>query len=485
MQSCDDRLAAGYATVFDVEPRRHPPPFFGIAITALTIMSTSPEILTPDVDLAQLPSTSRAWWRNREFWVWSVILFVQTAPFESLFGGTHATLYLREAIGALCWLTLLTKKEHQSAYVVSIWPFALFILYSAISSLLKSDALWSLKTLAVFITVAGPLAAMAYRLRPTDFCRVIAIVFVLSCLISIVVVFAYPSVGVTPVRSEAGVDNVGGWRGVYQYKNQLGHVAGITAGVMLFSGLPLFKNVRLWILALTVSAICTLGSLSSTAIILAITLPAFYIAAVKPRGLFRVLSFTLVAIAFIALLLDRDQLVHATLGVLGKNSSLSGRTGIWALGGEYFRDQPAFGGGFGLTATDEFHQRLKALFGVEYTHNQYLEVLLNGGLVGFSLYLFMVAEAAWLAWRRVVPERLAPARNFLSVLLLGWAISAWSETSNDVLADIFFAIIFGLWGVGARVSSHRATLTKSRPGMGAGAVRSPALRRAPPPKPLN
>jgi O-antigen ligase len=135
------------------------------------------------------------------------------------------------------------------------------------------------------------------------------------------------------------------------------------------------------------------------------------------------------------------------LGALGKNSSLSGRTGIWQFAGNEIAQHPLFGQGFGATLSEDFRARLKGVFQVEYTHNQYLDVLVNTGIVGLALYGVMIGVAAYAAWRTYGSDRIAAGRNLLTVLLAGWAISAWSETSVGPLALSFFAAIFGLWGV--------------------------------------
>jgi len=410
------------------------------------------------------------WWKRPEIWLWSFILLIETQPFEILASGgdpagggagsgSHLSQYVREGLGIIAFSALFWRPGPPKAPFLKLClPFAGFCFYAFLVSLVNPDPVWSIKTLAVYITAAGATLAMAFRLRPIDFCRVLALVMIASCILSLITVFAMPSLGVTNASVSAGVDDVGGWRGIYAHKNLLGHVAGITFGLMLLTGRPIFRDNRLWGVALAFSLVCAVGSKSSTALILSAALPAIYLAAVRPKGIARYVSVFLTSLLFLAAIFLRDYIVQAILGMLGKNSSLSGRTDIWGYAAQYIKDHLIFGGGFGMTASVEFHQTLKAFFGVEYTHNQYLDVLVNTGVIGMALLLAVVIHAAWSAWRRPVSQSSSEARDFLSVLLLGWVISGWSETSNAVLGQVYFAAIFGLLGVS--VSAGRLT----RPG---------------------
>ncbi|HUO22795.1 MAG TPA: O-antigen ligase family protein [Caulobacteraceae bacterium] len=342
-------------------------------------------------------------------------------------------------------------------------------------SLLNPDPLLSLKTLGVFTLTAAPALVMGLRLRPIDLCRVAALVLIVGCALSAVVSLALPSVGTMPSGTEAGVYQIGGWKGLYTHKNHLGHIAGLTFGAMLLTGRGLFKDIRWWIVGLAAAAICMFGAKSSTAYVLAAALPVFYFAVAKPRGVLRYFSIFFSCLVFFTLLLFRDDIVHFALGLLGRNSSLSGRTDIWLHAGEMIMQRPVFGGGFGFSASDSYHEAITARFGVAYTHNEYLDLLLNIGAVGLILNLSLLGYAAWQSWRRRPSESTAMARNFLTLLLFGVVISGWSEGHGVEVTQVMMLSLFGLFGVAmgearaarqsrpSRARSRSADLTAQAP----------------------
>jgi O-antigen ligase len=397
------------------------------------------------------------WYRNREFWFWAVTLLVMAAPWEDLLRGVGldtAGRYFKFAFAAVTLIGFIKARPMRKAYLIGLWPFYGYLAYALVSSVLGGNIGLSLKELGATIALIASFAVAAYRLRPIDYCRALMLVMFVCCLLSLIVIFAMPSVGVSVATTEAGIDNIGGWHGIFPHKNLFGHIAAFLFGVMLLCGRDLFPFRVSWLAALAVGALCLVGAKSSTAIIIAVILPAFYIAAVKPEGALRFVSLSGVAVVFGTFILFRDQIVHGVLGLLGKNSNLSGRSDIWAECLDEFAQRPVFGHGFGYTKGDAFVSRLQMLFQVSYTHNQYLDVLLNVGILGVAIYLGVIGYACFLAWRSRLSGRTGDARAMLTVLLAGLVISGFSETSGGMLAQLLYGSIFGLTALAARARTE-------------------------------
>jgi O-antigen ligase len=79
------------------------------------------------------------------------------------------------------------------------------------------------------------------------------------------------------------------------------------------------------------------------------------------------------------------------IAVLGRSADLTGRTQIWALASFYIPERPVLGygySGFWNGASPESLTIEHAMGGkIMYSHNGYLETLLNLGVVGFLLTL--------------------------------------------------------------------------------------------------
>ena len=118
---------------------------------------------------------------------------------------------------------------------------------------------------------------------------------------------------------------------------------------------------------------------------------------------------------------------------LGRGSNMSGRTEIWSI---FLRlqDHPILGAGYGsfragerqariAEAFSEYLSRLRGVGGTTPTHNSYLQIYLNLGLIGLSILIGLLIATFWkirfelfrnFEWGRY---RLG---LFLALLLLGW-----------------------------------------------------------------
>jgi O-antigen ligase len=401
-----------------------------------------------------------AWWKRRDIWLWVALVSAETTPFPTLLGreGSHIAYWLGEGAGLLSLFWLRGTGPLKS--YVNVWPFFLFIAYATVISLVEPGAMWSLQKVATYVSAALPAFVASRRLRPADYTRMLMLVFIIGCTLSLLVIFLIPQIGISSANAADGFDDIGGWRGIYIHKNVLGHLSGALFGVSLLSAKRLFRANWLWVLALVVSFICIAGSRSSTGLIMTAAIPAFYVAIVRPKGAIRVISIILCTVAFLTVILYRDEIVHFVLGLLGKNSSLSGRTEIWAYAFDRVSESPVFGHGFGYSSSTDFVNQLMMLFQVPHTHNKYLQTLLDTGIIGLALIVLWAGRGLWVAWRRPLEGSAEDARAVLSVLLLAWTISGFSEVSDGMLGQFFFGSVFGLYAVGSATATSRSTSSR-------------------------
>lgn len=115
----------------------------------------------------------------------------------------------------------------------------------------------------------------------------------------------------------------------------------------------------------------------------------------------------------------------------GTDLDLSGRGEIWASYLQDFLHAPWFGRGLGATALGSYY---------ELPHNEYLRLLVEGGVAGFVLF-----AGAILLWGRQVLKHAAPGeRPFVAALFLTLAIYA---TTDNVLLMPPALIAFAYLGV--------------------------------------
>jgi len=96
------------------------------------------------------------------------------------------------------------------------------------------------------------------------------------------------------------------------------------------------------------------------------------------------------------------------LGVLGRDTDLTGRTGLWSLAWDSISRRPIHGFGY-LSAWGErpFRRQVRQETGRRLTsaHNTVVEMLLGGGFVGLLVFLCFVGGVCWLVSMTAVGRR--------------------------------------------------------------------------------
>ena len=228
--------------------------------------------------------------------------------------------------------------------------------------------------------------ALAVRLSLEDQLRLLSWLFRIIAVLSLACVLLLPSYGI----SGSG-DN--GWRGIFGYKNNLGAIMALS--VLVEWHLPVQTRFAKLLnrFALLLSAVLLVFSGSIThmvAVIASVLFIQIYKFAMRLRiPLYAIVLATLLVVAsgVTVLFVDSERLT----AVLGRSSDLTGRTEIWALVTSCIPERPVLGfgySGFWHGASPESLAIDHALgLQVMYSHNGYLEVLLNLGAVGFLLML--------------------------------------------------------------------------------------------------
>ena len=227
------------------------------------------------------------------------------------------------------------------------------------------------------------------------------------------VIVALASIAMALLLPQYGIASGGEWKGVFGQKNRLGLTI-----FFLFAGLPFCRiSSGRRVLTLAVQAILPVGlillsqsktSLILTAVLIAVRVFGPYIARRRRDQLPFVLYSAVVGIPLVAFVLIASKDIVLTL--LGRESTLTGRTDNWALIATYAFRHLWLGYGYNAfwTGTGDSLQLMTrinaAMIGSD---SGYLDTMLQFGLVGMGLLLLVllisVRDFVKLFRRRSVP----------------------------------------------------------------------------------
>jgi exopolysaccharide production protein ExoQ len=263
------------------------------------------------------------------------------------------------------------------------WSLVVLVLFALLSSLWADmpDLVFR-KAIGVFgTTLLG--FALAVRFSFQDQLRILSWLFRIIAVLSLGCILLLPSYGIS---------KEGEWQGIFEYKNALGSMMALSILVewQRPAGSRISKALKMF--ALLLSAVLLRFSDSITpmlAVIVAVLLIEIYkFAALRLRiplyAFF--LAFAIVVAAGVMVLVANSDSVA---GVVGRSSNLTGRTEIWSAVVAVIPQRPILGygySGFWLGASPESLAINHVMRGwVMYSHNGYLEMQLNLGLVGLLL----------------------------------------------------------------------------------------------------
>jgi exopolysaccharide production protein ExoQ len=263
------------------------------------------------------------------------------------------------------------------------WSLVVLVLFALLSSLWADmpDLVFR-KAIGVFgTTLLG--IALAVRFSFQDQLRILSWLFRIIAALSLVCILLLPSYGIS---------KEGEWQGIFEYKNALGSMMALSILVEWLrpAGGRISKTLK--ILALLLSAVLLRFSDSITpalAIIAALLLIEIYkFAALRhriPLYAFSLAIAIVVAAGVMVLTANSDSVA----GAVGRSSNLTGRTEIWSAVVSVIPKRPILGygySGFWLGASPESIAINQVMRGwVMYSHNGYLEMQLNLGMVGSLL----------------------------------------------------------------------------------------------------
>jgi len=295
----------------------------------------------------------------------------------------------------------------------------------ALAALTLASTLWSLEP-ALTVRRALPFAAAGLfgvwfgsRFSLQRQLAILRWALLATALGTIVMVAVAPSIALDHTPGHAA-----DWQGVFTQKNACGRIMVLASAAVLF-GEKLSRG-RLLLLVLFLFVLAMSGSrgawmVEAPVLVLWVALVLARSIGSRGRVVLAVAAPVVLAAAACAALMIFSPMMH----VLGRDTTLSGRTAIWAQVVYAIGLQPWFGYGYdafwrGMTGPS-LKINSSVHFVVLHAHNGFLEICLELGLVGLVLFLLSWIGAwwkLWPLWREGAIDRIAWPMAVLTLIVL-------------------------------------------------------------------
>jgi exopolysaccharide production protein ExoQ len=245
----------------------------------------------------------------------------------------------------------------------------------------------------LFTTGFGLYLAARYDWR--DLIRMFAAVFLLLAVGTYIASLLFPGFGVHATI------HPGAWKGLWYEKNQMGGLMVLGTLACACAAIIAPQERRLWIFAAVLTAGLVIASTSTTALLgLLITCGGLIgLALLRRGGAVTVVTLWAAiagAAAFIGLILLAPEVFFA---LVGKDATLTGRTGIWEALFRRVAERPLLGYGFGAFWQNPWGPswfiKNEVQWSAPNAHNGWLDILVQLGWVGLILVaVHFIASAA-------------------------------------------------------------------------------------------
>jgi exopolysaccharide production protein ExoQ len=293
-------------------------------------------------------------------------------------------------------------------------------------------------------TCFGVYLATHYTMR--QIIRMMCVVGAIAAIGSFLVVWRMPDVGIS------GGATAGDWQGIFGQKNTLGRFMALET--LVFAVATLKEERFRWVFALGALVSCGLLVMSrdiSAAVLLPVLfglIPVFHFARkyslasiVTTLG---VIGGTAAAFVFVIIIEPKKLLL-----MLGKDSTLSGRTEIWALVWQKVIERPWLGYGYsgfwlGKDGKESAGIWEALKWSVPHSHNGYLDVLVQLGAVG--LLLFFVGYVVFFRQALRCARASKTVLGLFPLLYLSFMLLT-NCTEGTILRDesIFWVLYAAIW----------------------------------------
>lgn len=287
------------------------------------------------------------------------------------------------------------------------------------------------------------MAALAFRDNQIKLIKWLFILTFLMDLACVLIAVKYPQYGIN-TRDFGKIR----WIGITDHPNKLGALSVITIWLGInYYFLTTKKIVKIFnVIAIIIAFFLLLKADSMTSMLASLAAVSYttylYVLKTKSPGLkIALFVFTfIVGLGITTFYMSSTEIVHQSLESSGRDTTLTGRTLLWANGLKALAEHPINGLGFDNLdqLTKKYHIRMSHL------HNGYIEFLVKGGILG-GILVFLILLGTFfkqLALSKLENRRIVLLKTgFIAILIHNFAESSLFKGFNSLSLILIFIIV--------------------------------------------
>ena len=404
---------------------------------------------------------------EKAFFLFSFLYFSEALFSLSLFSNNLFRLnFSLDNIRLICNLFIL---------IINI--FLIIICYKQVLQLVKKEKLlWILMAIALFsvfwsvapslsirrffvlfnATLSGIYLAARYTIK--EQINLLFWTLTTATIVSFLVIMGLPELGIMSEETH----HPGAWQGIFLHKNALGLMMVLSA---LVSFLEAKTNPRYFYIALIVlslSILLLIGSTSKNSLVIfgffCLTIAIYQLCQWFYKYNRPAFTITIFITIFITIILFLN--TEVILELMGRNSTLTGRTGLWEALLDKIWVRPWLGYGYGAFWQSTSKEYLDVWREIDWKahhgHNGFLDLWLELGLLGLSVFTLNFIYNSFCAikklWSNQKPELLFSVSYLLFLLLANLAES--SLLGQKSLWLLYVNITLSIYKNNTKTSAH-------------------------------
>ena len=274
-------------------------------------------------------------------------------------------------------------------------------LITALIGMAGISLLWSVnfvETLSTFVVMTITLLVgfyFAVRYRMAETIAMTSIALAIGVVANYTFIFVFQQFGLDTIN--IGTDGGAKWSGVFVTKNELGRIASLSSMVFAFNAVQRrsFFIWPMWTLLALVQVVASDSATSLGATAGLIGLIFVFLGFRGRKTLYGATAVAMVSVFSTLTTLAATNLVVAT-GLLGKNSTFTGRLPLWQNSFQFgIAERPWLGYGWLGFWTDDvsrFEVSVRSNFSIPHAHNAFIDAWLYVGPIGAILLLAIYAR---------------------------------------------------------------------------------------------